>query len=233
MQHHDRAMVDGEAAEAALELVAIGDRGQALRPRRLIGRQEAKGRRPLAGPASLGVAGAHEEPVRPGVKARRVAELRKVSPDAQQRLLRRILGEVDIAQDPVRHRVEPVAARDGEAREGLLVAVLRPDHECGIHVPFRAMRRHGLGAVNGYGQAIRRDDSMFAADVAISSSAMATIELPPDLADLPRWGFADPGPLREELTALAIAGTKTTTAGLLVELELDGESSPGRAIARS
>ena len=53
--------------------------------------------------------------------------------------------------------------------------------------------------------------------------AMATMELPPDLASLPRWGFADPGPLREELTALAIAGTKTTTAGLLVELELDGD----------
>jgi len=53
--------------------------------------------------------------------------------------------------------------------------------------------------------------------------AMATIELPPDLASLPRWGFADPGTLREELIALAIAGTKTTTAGLLVELELEGD----------
>ena len=55
---------------------------------------------------------------------------------------------------------------------------------------------------------------------------MPTAELPPDLASLPRWGFADPGPLRDELTALALAGTKTTTAGLLVELELDGEAVP-------
>jgi len=45
-----------------------------------------------------------------------------------------------------------------------------------------------------------------------------------DLAGLPRWGFAFPGPLRDELTALALAGTKTTTAGLLVEYELDGEA---------
>jgi uncharacterized protein YhfF len=54
-------------------------------------------------------------------------------------------------------------------------------------------------------------------------------ELPPALAALPRWGFADPGPLRDELTALALAGTKTTTAGLLVEFELDGDavSEPG------
>ena len=45
-------------------------------------------------------------------------------------------------------------------------------------------------------------------------------------AALPRWGFAFPGRLRDELTALALAGTKTTTAGLLVEMELDGEAVP-------
>jgi uncharacterized protein YhfF/GNAT superfamily N-acetyltransferase len=45
-------------------------------------------------------------------------------------------------------------------------------------------------------------------------------------SDLPRWGFAFPGPLRDELTALALAGTKTTTAGLLVEQVLDDEPVP-------
>jgi len=44
--------------------------------------------------------------------------------------------------------------------------------------------------------------------------------------DLPRWGFAFPGRLRDELTALALAGRKTTTAGLLVEFELDGDPVP-------
>ncbi len=47
-----------------------------------------------------------------------------------------------------------------------------------------------------------------------------------DPSDLPRWGFAFPGSLRDELTALAVAGTKTTTAGLVVEMELDGEAVP-------
>jgi uncharacterized protein YhfF len=47
-----------------------------------------------------------------------------------------------------------------------------------------------------------------------------------DLSDLPAWGFAFPGPLRDELTALALAGTKTTTAGLLVETEVEGETVP-------
>ncbi|HYO42974.1 MAG TPA: GNAT family N-acetyltransferase [Candidatus Limnocylindrales bacterium] len=47
-----------------------------------------------------------------------------------------------------------------------------------------------------------------------------------DLEALPRWGFAFPGPIRDELTALALAGTKTATAGLVVEMELDGEADP-------
>ena len=56
---------------------------------------------------------------------------------------------------------------------------------------------------------------------------MPSPDLPSSLADLQRWGFAEPGPLRDELTALALAGTKTTTAGLLVEFELDGDVIAG------
>jgi uncharacterized protein YhfF len=47
-----------------------------------------------------------------------------------------------------------------------------------------------------------------------------------DLGDLQAWGFAFPGPLRDKLTALALAGTKTTTAGLLAESVADGEVLP-------
>ena len=47
-----------------------------------------------------------------------------------------------------------------------------------------------------------------------------------DLARLQAWGFGFPGPLRDELTALALAGTKTTTAGLLVETEVEDEVLP-------
>ena len=50
--------------------------------------------------------------------------------------------------------------------------------------------------------------------------------LRPDLAVLPAWGFAFPGELRDELTALALAGTKTTTAGLLAEMEAECEDIP-------
>lgn len=50
--------------------------------------------------------------------------------------------------------------------------------------------------------------------------------LRPDLASLTTWGFAFPGPLRDELTALALAGTKTTTASLLVDFEVEGSALP-------
>ena len=41
-----------------------------------------------------------------------------------------------------------------------------------------------------------------------------------------RWGFAEPGPLRDKLTALALAGTKTTTASLLRDFEAEGTNLP-------
>ena len=47
-----------------------------------------------------------------------------------------------------------------------------------------------------------------------------------DLASLHTWGFGDPGPLRDELTALALSGAKTTTASLLADFEMEGEELP-------
>jgi uncharacterized protein YhfF len=47
-----------------------------------------------------------------------------------------------------------------------------------------------------------------------------------DLDALPRWGFAFPGRVRDWLTGLALAGTKTTTAGLRAEFEADGDPVP-------
>jgi uncharacterized protein YhfF len=43
---------------------------------------------------------------------------------------------------------------------------------------------------------------------------------------LPAWGFAFPGPLRDRLTALALEGTKTATAGLAVDHVVEGGMPP-------
>jgi uncharacterized protein YhfF len=50
-----------------------------------------------------------------------------------------------------------------------------------------------------------------------------------EIDGLPVAEFAFPGELRERLIALILAGTKTTTTGLLAEYELEGEAvgAPG------
>ncbi|MGB2571148.1 ASCH domain-containing protein [Micromonospora citrea] len=41
--------------------------------------------------------------------------------------------------------------------------------------------------------------------------------------DLPRFEFAFPGPLRDQLVAAVLSGAKTSTTGLLQDYERDGE----------
>lgn len=49
---------------------------------------------------------------------------------------------------------------------------------------------------------------------------------PPTYRGMPAWGFAFPGALRDELTALALDGTKTATAGLGVDYVVEGALPP-------
>ncbi|HEY6275132.1 MAG TPA: ASCH domain-containing protein [Streptosporangiaceae bacterium] len=48
--------------------------------------------------------------------------------------------------------------------------------------------------------------------------------MPPE--DLPVAEFAFPGPLRDQLVAAILAGTKTTTTGLVADYEHEGEPLP-------
>jgi uncharacterized protein YhfF len=47
-----------------------------------------------------------------------------------------------------------------------------------------------------------------------------------DLTSLPRTEFAFPGPLRDRLVAAILDGSKTSTTGLVVDYELEGEPLP-------
>ncbi len=49
---------------------------------------------------------------------------------------------------------------------------------------------------------------------------------PRELLGLPAFGFADPGPLRDALTAAVLVGAKTATTSLLVEYVIDGVPLP-------
>jgi hypothetical protein len=159
VQDHHRAMVDGQPAEAALELVAIDDRAQVAVRCRLVDRQQPQVRSPASMLPTLGVAGAHEEPVRPGLEGAgstrprrgRVAELREVLPDGQQRLLRGVLGQIEVEQDPARHGKESTGDLGGNQGVGPGVTALGSDHESGIHALSACRRRSVAAPITRYG----------------------------------------------------------------------------------
>ena len=56
---------------------------------------------------------------------------------------------------------------------------------------------------------------------------------PAEMLGLPAFGFAVPGPIRDELTAAVLAGVKTATTSLAVDYVIDGEALPvvgGRSV---
>lgn len=55
---------------------------------------------------------------------------------------------------------------------------------------------------------------------------MTDVSAPRTHLGLPVTAFAFPGPLRDELTALVLAGTKTATAGLVADYIVEGDVIP-------
>ena len=90
------------------------------------------------------VTGIHEEPVEPRRETLRIAELRELAPGEEECLLDGVLGAFDIAKDPVRDGVAPIAVEVDELREGDVVASL-----CSLDQPRShgrlSLRRHTGG----------------------------------------------------------------------------------------
>lgn len=49
---------------------------------------------------------------------------------------------------------------------------------------------------------------------------------PENLASMPRTELAFPGPLRDQLVAAILSGSNTSTTGLVVDYEYEGEPLP-------
>ena len=73
------------------------------------------------------------QPVEPGVEPVRIAEAGQVAPGDHQRVLHGILGPVDVAEDPLRDREEPVATRADQVGVCLPVPVSCRLDEIAIH----------------------------------------------------------------------------------------------------
>ncbi len=133
MQDQDRALVRPEPSEPAIQLVAVGDREELVRPGGAIHRQDVELRRPSAFARRLRDADIREQAVDPWVEPVRIAEARKVTPGDHQRVLQGIFGPIDIPEDPVRDREQSVTAKLDEVDECRLVTLPRCLDEVAIH----------------------------------------------------------------------------------------------------
>ncbi len=127
------AVLHRKPAEPALELVPIGHRASPVIGHRLVGGEQREVRRPTMLPPPFGVTGTNQEPIRPGVETLRITELGQVLPDADQRLLGRVVRQVVIPEDLSGHGQEPITDLRGKGGERPLVTVLGSNHEVGIH----------------------------------------------------------------------------------------------------
>ena len=116
MEHEDRPLVGRQPAEPAFEQVPVGDGEQLVGRRRSVDRQhpEVRGSATLA--RRLADADVDEEALEPRIEAVRIAESPQVTPGDHQRVLEGILGPIDVAQDPLGDREQPVAAGRGSGR---------------------------------------------------------------------------------------------------------------------
>ena len=78
-------------------------------------------------------AGVDDQPIRPPVEVIGTPQAGQLPPDLDQGLLGRVSGQLAVAQDPVRHRVEPVAEARGELGKGVSVAPLRSLDQVLLH----------------------------------------------------------------------------------------------------
>ena len=132
----DRTLLHLQSAERAIHDVAIDD-ARELVARGVIGKLEDL---ELGVPATISprMLDAHvrEHALEPEVEPVRIAEVRQVTPGDHQRVLKGVLGPVDITKDPAGDPVQAIETRTHQVHEGDLVAALRRDHELSIH------RRH-------------------------------------------------------------------------------------------
>jgi hypothetical protein len=73
----------------------------------------------------------------PGIESVRIAEVPQVTPGDHQCVLQGILGPIDIPEDALRDREEPVTARLHQIDECRLVATLRRLDEVAVHPHHR------------------------------------------------------------------------------------------------
>ena len=135
MEDDHGPLVGVEAAEAALELVAIGEveRGVGLGTPSSRLADLRLDRPPRSSPLGLAIARADEQAVEPGLEAVGVTQRRDVAPGGDERLLGGVLGPLIVAQDQTGDGVEPADREARQLRERLVIARHRPSDQVPPH----------------------------------------------------------------------------------------------------
>lgn len=138
-QHEDRPLFRLQTAKRAIHDVPIDD------TRELVGRGavgELEDLEPgVPATVSSRVVDTHvrEHALEPVVEPVRIAEVRQVTPGDHERVLKGILGPVDIAKDPAGDPEQAIEASADQVHEGDLVATSRRDHKLSIHRHSRVL----------------------------------------------------------------------------------------------
>ena len=135
-----------ESAEAAVELIAIGDGRLVAGDRR--GRDvdlvefDIDAMAPDS--ARLIDAGADEDPVEPGVEAVGIPQRGQITPGPDERVLHGVLGQIGIPQDEPGSGIQPGDRGACQLGEGVMIASSRSLHEFLLHhAPRRWRGRSG------------------------------------------------------------------------------------------
>ena len=132
-QHEQRSLLRCQSMEAPLELVPVGDVQEVVAGGRHLDGQDAKVLEAAALARRLHEAGADDEAMEPRVESVRIAEPGQVTPGDHQRFLQSVLGPIDVAEDPLRERVEAIATRADQVGIGLPVTAACCLDENAIH----------------------------------------------------------------------------------------------------
>ena len=160
MQNDEGPRLRLEAAEAAVELVAVGHRRHGVVGSPDVDRNELHIEAVTAEPARLIDAGADKQPVEPRVEAVVAAERGEVSPGPDERLLDGVLGLIRVPQDQSRGCVQPSDCGGRECGEGVMIASSSSGHEFLQDLtPFGWRGRSGRARQVWRGEIAQRSDS--------------------------------------------------------------------------
>ena len=160
VQYEDRPLFGRQPAEPAVKLVPVGDGEQVIGRGRSVDRQHAKVRCPAALSRRLCDADIDEEALEPRIEAVRIAESPEVTPGDHQRVLQGILGPIDVTEDALGDRKEPVTPNADQVDVRLPIPVPCRLDEIAIHASCLAVAPGG-GAVRIYWSNRRAERSFF------------------------------------------------------------------------